>query len=101
MTPFACWCRDKADTADARAQHHDAHLAHVEAHIDRFLIAGPMLRDGVVVGSLLIVKAEKADDARAFLALDPLFGSGIFESIEVEPFIPAAGDWVGGAIWKK
>ena len=98
---FAIWCRDKADRSEVRSALAKAHLDHVEAHIDRYLIAGPLKEGGVTTGSLLVVKASNAQDARSFLAQDPYHDADIWETIEIKPFVAAAGDWVGGAAWKN
>lgn len=100
MQVFACWCRDADGSAPKRKEFAPAHFEYFEKVIDRFLIAGPMKDGDLTVGSVLIVKADSADDARALLAGDPYFDAGIWETIEIEPFVPAAGEWVGGVTWK-
>ena len=83
-----------------RIHHLAAHLTHVEAEIDRFVVAGP-LRDeeGIITGSLLVVKADNAAEAQAFLELDPYYQADIWAGIEIYAFSAAAGDWVGGKTW--
>jgi uncharacterized protein len=78
------------------------HLAHVEANIDRYFVAGP-LKDvaGQTVGSLLVVEAADEADATAFLAQDPYAGAGLWDRIAVSAFMAVAGTSVGGAAWKK
>lgn len=100
MSHYAIYCRDKVGKADQRQAASPAHLKHVEQNLERYFIAGP-IRDegGATVGSLLIVKAESVDEARAFLKQDPYFSANIWESIEIHDFMPAAGDWIGGKIW--
>ncbi|ASJ91009.1 YciI family protein [Porphyrobacter sp. CACIAM 03H1] len=98
---FAFRCRDGANGAALRAELLGAHLAHVEAHIDHYAVAGP-LRDGdVTVGSLLVIKARDMAEARARFEADPYFAGGVWQSVEVEEFRAVAGDWVGGAAWKR
>ena len=64
MPYFAIHCIDKADSADLRAETRPAHLAHVNAHKDKVLVAGPLLRpDGRAMGSLLIMEFEDRDAA--------------------------------------
>ena len=42
------------------------HLAHVEANMARYRVAGPLRDDdGAICGSLLIIEARDADDARS------------------------------------
>tara|TARA_R110000765_G_scaffold172806_2_gene277717 strand:- start:491 stop:793 length:303 start_codon:yes stop_codon:yes gene_type:complete len=97
---FAIYCTDKPDTAQKRLDTRDAHFAHIEATLANFCIAGP-LRDekGVTVGSLLIVKAKDAAEARKCLEADPYFDAAIWADIRITEFVPAAGDWIGGKIW--
>ena len=100
-TLYACWCRDGADARRLREDHLAAHLAHIEEHLGRYAIAGP-LKDSIgTYGSLLIVLAESRDDARAFLQTDPYARAGVWMDVEIEPFLGVAGDWVGGAAWKR
>jgi len=97
---YACWCRDVPGSAPKRAQFAAAHLAHVEANVDRYMVAGPLKDGEVTVGSLLVVQADSVEDARNFLSADPYFAADIWESIDVESFMAVAGDWVGGIAWK-
>ncbi|MEO9634569.1 MAG: YciI family protein [Parasphingorhabdus sp.] len=100
MKTFAIYCVDKPDTAQKRLDARDAHFAHIEATLANFCIAGPLLDDqGVTIGSLLVVKAETATEARAFLEADPYFDSDIWADVRITQFVAAAGDWIGGKIW--
>lgn len=101
MPHYACWCRDGAEGAAVRAQHTPAHLAHVEAHIDQYVVAGPLKDGDATIGSLIVVKAASREEARAFLELDPYAQHGAWASVEIDEFRGVAGDWVGGAAWKK
>ncbi|MBS0503572.1 MAG: YciI family protein [Proteobacteria bacterium] len=97
---YAIIARDRPGAAPIRTEKLKQHLAHVEGHIDRLAVAGP-LRDeaGAFTGSLLIVKAETEADARALLESDPYFQAGIWDDIDIRAFGAVAGDWVGGKTW--
>jgi uncharacterized protein YciI len=97
---FAIITHDAPDAAPIRTARLKEHLAHVEAHLDRLAVAGP-LRDeaGAFTGSLLIVKAASEAEARAILADDPYFKAGVWSRVEVSAFGAVAGDWVGGKTW--
>lgn len=97
---YAIVTRDKPDMMPTRMEHLKAHLAHTEAGMDRLAIAGP-LRDeeGKICGSMLVVKAESAADARALLETDPYFKADIWADIQIHAFSAAAGEWVGGKTW--
>ena len=97
---YAIIARDRPGAAPIRTEKLKQHLAHVEGHLDRLAVAGP-LRDeaGAFTGSLLIVRAESAADARALLEADPYFQAGIWNDIDIRAFGAVAGDWVGGKTW--
>ncbi len=79
-----------------------AHLAHVEAVMDRLLVAGPLTgADGRAVGSLLILDVADEASARARMVEDPYSSAAIWERVEIRPFRGVAGRWVGGAAWKR
>jgi uncharacterized protein len=100
MNYFSIQAQDSPDAPTKRVTHLDAHLAHVEAHLARYAVAGP-LRDaqGKMTGSLLVVKAESVADAQRFLETDPYFIAGVWGAIEIRAFAAVAGDWVGGKAW--
>lgn len=100
MRLFAFCCRDGANGAALRAELLAAHLAHVEAHIDYYAVAGPLSDGERTAGSLLVIKANDAGEARARLEADPYFSGGVWAAITCEEFRAVAGDWVGGAAWK-
>jgi uncharacterized protein YciI len=100
MKTFAIYCTDRPDTVQKRLDARAAHFAHIEATLTNFYIAGPLLdEDGVTIGSLLIVKAGNAAEARKRVEADPYFDAAIWADIRITEFIPAAGDWIGGKIW--
>lgn len=96
MPLFAVRCIDAEGSAPLRQQHLAAHLAHVEANMARYRIAGPLSP----TGSLLVIEAADADDARAFIMADPYGLAGVWRDVIIEGFMAAAGTWVGGAAWK-
>ena len=100
---FAVWCEDGPDAGPLRQRHLDGHLNYVERFHDRYLISGPMRRgaEPALVGSLFVVTAADEGDARAFLDGDPYFFEGVFRSVSIGAFTPAAGAWMGGVIWES
>lgn len=100
---FAVWCEDGPAAAEARLLELDGHLAHIERHHDRYLIAGP-LRPGdasAICGSLLLVLAETEEEARQLMQGDPYVTQGAFARMEFRRLTPAAGRWLGGVIWES
>lgn len=101
---FAVWCEDDdASAASVRDSALDGHLAYIEKHFQRYLVAGPMRRgdEDLISGSLLIVLAETEADARDLIEGDPYVQCGLYRNIEYRRLTPAAGDWLGGVIWES
>jgi uncharacterized protein YciI len=63
-----------------------SHLDHVRRHEPggHELLAGPFT-DGA--GSMLVVDFESIEQARAMADADPYLTGGVFESVEVHPFV--------------
>lgn len=85
---FALYCVDKAGHAHVRAENRPAHLDYLKSHLERLMLAGPLLGDdGVtVLGSLLVIDAADRADAEAFAAGDPYARAGLFESVTIKAF---------------
>ncbi|MFN3959029.1 MAG: YciI family protein [Parvularculaceae bacterium] len=100
---YAFWCADGPSAATVRVAALAGHLAHIERHHDRYLIAGPMRRDPSpeICGSFFIVTAESETAARDLIAGDPYVSQGAFASIDCCKLTPAAGRWMGGVIWES
>jgi uncharacterized protein YciI len=63
-----------------------AHLVRLEAleREGRLVLAGPF---GDGSGSLIVLAAESLDDARAFAEADPYVTGGVFQAIDIRPFM--------------
>lgn len=97
---YAIVTHDKLGATATRMEKLKEHLAHIEAGLDRLAVAGPMRdEDGNFTGSLLVVKADSAAEARALLENDPYYKADIWSDIEIRALSAAAGDWVGGKTW--
>lgn len=100
MTLYAVMAWDAPGSATARADHRDAHFAHIGTIIDTIAVAGPLKdADGTNIGSLVVLKVATRDEAEAVLKSDPYFAAGVWARWDIHPFVAAAGDWVGGTIW--
>ena len=77
---------DARDAKEKRPLHRPAHLAHLEplAAAGKVPLAGP-LTDGA--GSLIVVEAESLAAAWELVGRDPYVTNGIFERVEVHPFM--------------
>lgn len=99
---YIAWCTDRAGDEPARLRKELAqpHFAHIEAIMDKLRVAGPVRdEDGNTVGSMLVFNVASEAEARDLLDRDPYAGADIWESVEIRPFLPAAGEWIGGKIW--
>lgn len=102
MTPcwaFMCW--DGPGAAELRVRDLDAHLAHVEKHWRRYVVAGPMREPGGerLIGSLLLILADSVEEAWTICKGDPYFTNGQFKSVDVKSFTQSIGQAIGGKIW--
>ena len=103
--PTACYvvvCRDAPDAAGKRKAATPAHLAHIERVIDEVRIAGPLFDEEgrQAIGSLFVFRTQSASRARELARMDPYHVAGVWASVEVLPFYPAAGTWIGGTTWQ-
>jgi uncharacterized protein YciI len=97
---IAAYCIDAPGSAEPRATHMKAHLAQVEAVMDKLLIAGPLKDEsGAVIGSLIVFGVDTLAEAQALLDQDPYSGAGVWKEVRLERFIPVAGTLVGGRNW--
>ncbi|HEV2567432.1 YciI family protein [Sphingomonas sp.] len=100
MPHFAIIARDAPDSAAKRDAHRAAHFARVEQIMGQVAVAGPLKDDkGVIIGSLIVLDVADAAEARSLLESDPYFAAGVWADIEIQPFLAAAGTWIGGKIW--
>lgn len=77
---------DARDAKEKRPQYRPAHLAHLEplAQSGKLLLAGPFT-DGE--GSLIILDADSRGAVWELVARDPYVIHGVFERVEVRPFM--------------
>ena len=81
--PFVLICRDRPGALQTRLDNRAAHLAYVD-ETGVVSIAGPLIRDGQMAGSLVILSVESRAEAEAWAAGDPYAKAGLFESVEIE-----------------
>lgn len=97
---YAIYCRDKSESTPIRMAKIKDHLAYLDTVFDRVALACPLLaEDGSFSGSLVVLSAKDKADAEAFMAADPYFQAGIWESLEIKRLGIMAGSWVGGKPW--
>jgi uncharacterized protein YciI len=99
-TLFLVTCHDAAGAAEPRETYMREHLAHIERHIDRYVVAGPAVdADGRIDGSILIIDAADEAAARSLLEADPYWLHGAWSRIDIRRFRGVCGSVVGGITW--
>jgi len=94
---YSIYSRDRKNSLAARVSARPAHLARLESLLNegRLLLAGP--RPAIDAedpgpagfqGSLVVAEFSSLDEARNWAESDPYAESGVYDSVEVTPFIP-------------
>ncbi len=78
----ALFAKDKAGALQVRKDNRDAHLGYIK---DTGVVAqaGPLIVDGDMAGSLVILDVEDMAAAEAWAANDPYAKAGLFASVEL------------------
>lgn len=75
------------DIAQARLTHRPAHIRHILSRLPEITCAGALCgEDQRPLGLFLAVSGDRAQ-AQALVEADPYHRAGLFERIEIEPFI--------------
>jgi uncharacterized protein YciI len=93
---YAIYGKDVPDSLPLRKQVREAHIARVKALLDagRLLVAGP--RPAIDsqdpgpagwVGSLIIADFDSLEVAKDWAQDDPYVHAGVYETVEVTPFV--------------
>lgn len=86
---FAVICTDKPDHLDLRMSTRPPHLEWLSGlNANGVLkIGGPFLGpDGKPNGSMLIIKADDLESAKALAAEDPYAKAGLFAHVDIRPY---------------
>lgn len=79
-----------------------AHLAWIERHEERYLVAGPAMdAHGAIHSSVLVVRGADEADARALIEGDPYHCAGVWARVDLTPFRAVCGVAVGGVTWDR
>jgi uncharacterized protein len=79
---FAVIARDRPGALEVRLATRAAHLAYIEA-TGIVAMAGPLIEDGQMCGSLIVLETGSLDAARDWVTGDPYGKAGLFESVSV------------------
>jgi len=75
--------RDRPDSADVRAANRPDHLAYLTANAGQIAQAGPLLVDGAMIGSLIILDVPDLAAAQGWADNDPYNKAGLFGSVDL------------------
>lgn len=82
MPLFAVICRDHPGALQTRLDTREAHLGFLQAE-GVVRMAGPLIEDGEMRGSLIILEAPDLATAQDWAARDPYKAAGLFASVDV------------------
>jgi uncharacterized protein YciI len=95
---YVIYASDREDSLESRLEARPAHVARIKKLIDegRLLVAGPMPNidspdpgPAGFSGSTIIAEFETLEDAREWAANDPYVEAGVYQSVDVRPFVRA------------
>ncbi len=93
---YVIYSSDRKNSLDARLAARPAHFARLEALLaaGRLLVAGPRPAIDAAdpgpagyLGSLVIARFDSLQDAQAWADADPYFEAGVYQSVEVSPYL--------------
>ena len=82
MSLFAVICRDLPGKLQTRLDTRDKHLTFLKEQ-PGLRMAGPLIEEGEMRGSLLVVEAETLTQVKDWAAGDPYKAADLFASVEV------------------
>jgi len=97
MPIFILTCHDHPNSLKLRKKTRDAHLRYLNESDVKLFLGGPLLSaKQEPIGSLLIIEAADEHAANNFAAHDPYAKVGLFQSVEINPYIFVAGTLLEG-----
>jgi uncharacterized protein YciI len=93
---YAIYSKDRKGSLPARLQARPAHVARLEGLQEqgRLLLAGPRPAIDAAdpgpagfLGSLVVAQFDSLSEAQEWAEADPYIESGVYESVEVSPFL--------------
>jgi uncharacterized protein YciI len=81
-------CFDRPDSAALRAAHRAAHQDFLQKNSKQIVFGGPLKNtpEGASTGALIVLDCASRQDAEAFIAGDPFYKGGVYESVAVRAF---------------
>ena len=82
MPLFAIICHDKPGMLQVRIDTREAHLGFLRKE-DVVRLAGPLIEEGEMRGSLIVVEFDSLEDAQRWVDMDPYKAAGLFASTDI------------------
>ena len=85
---YALICFDRPDSTPLRDQHRAAHQKFLDENSKKILFGGPLKNapESPSTGALIVVDCATRKDAEAFIAADPFYKGGVYESVAIRAF---------------
>ena len=85
---YALLCFDRPDSAQLRDAYRTAHQDFLQKNAKAIVFGGPLKStpDGASTGALIVVSCATREEAEAFIAADPFYKGGVYESVAVRAF---------------
>lgn len=83
MPLFAVICRDKPGHLQTRIDTRDAHLGFLRQDDTTVQMAGPLIEEGEMRGSLIVIDALDLAAAEGWADQDPYKAAGLFSNVEI------------------
>lgn len=86
---FIIHALDKPGALPTRLANYEAHKAYLAKAPIRTLVSGPLVADDgeTMIGSCFLVEAASKDDVLAFHNADPFKHAGVWETVNIHPFL--------------
>lgn len=85
---YAIICFDRPHSAVLRDAHRAAHQKFLSENSKKILFGGPLKNaaDGPSTGALIVVDCATRQEAESFIAADPFYRAGVYETVSVRAF---------------
>ncbi len=92
MTKFCLICWDKPGSTQKRSAIRNDHLDYINT-TKVVCIAGPLTSEDkqTMIGSMIILEVANREEAQNWAKNDPYQKSGLFDRVEIHPWIHAVG----------
>jgi uncharacterized protein YciI len=86
---FVIHCVDHKGAVQKRLANYEAHKAYLGTAPFKIVVSGPLLAEDneTMIGSMFLVEADDQASVEAFNEADPFHKAGIWERIDIHPFL--------------